>query len=86
MAKPPNLAGNNIVFVEDGVILIAYSEAEVTRLGDGGLLVNIPVVYYSEEWEWLAGGSVYAGAEPQDAVVGEALAWHAGRASLTVAP
>lgn len=86
MATPPRLTGNNIVFVEDGLVVIAYSEAEVTRLGDGGLLVTIPVAYYSEEWDWLAGGSVYAGAEPQDVVAAEALAWHAGLASLTVAP
>lgn len=86
MPRPPNINDSGVVFLPDGHLVIAYAEAEVTPMKDGGLLVTVPVAYYSEEWDWLAGGSVHLGAEPQHVAVKEALAWHKGRASLTVAP
>jgi hypothetical protein len=75
MGRPSNLEGCEVLFLDDGHLVIAYPETEVILAGDGGLLLSIPVAYYDEEWEWLHGANVIAGAEPQDVVVAEAKRW-----------
>ncbi len=80
---PSNLTGCDVMFLEDGHLVIAYPDADVTTARDGSLLVSIPVAYYDQEWQWLHGGYVYAGAEPQHVVAGEARRW---LASLTGVP
>jgi hypothetical protein len=83
MGRPNNLESCHIRFLPDGYLVTAFGEATVEPLEDGGLLVSVPVAYYDEEWEWLEGGWVHVGAEPQAAVVEEALYWYA---SLTGVP
>ena len=79
----PNLTGCDVLFLDDGHLVIAYPEAEVSTTRDGALLVSIPVAYYDESWQWMYGGWVYAGGEPQHVVVAEATLW---LASLTGVP
>ena len=83
MARPRRLDECDVTFLNDGYLVTAYPEAEVTPTADGNLLVSIPVAYYDEEWQWLYGGYVHVGTEPQDVVVAEARHW---LASLTVGP
>lgn len=85
MAQPKNLLQCGLVFLKDGYLVIAYPEAEVSATPSGDLVVSIPVVYYSEEWEWLDGGFIYLGAERAEVAHEEAKAWHA-RTSLTGSP
>jgi hypothetical protein len=83
MARPRRLDECDVTFLNDGYLVTAYPDAEVTPTSDGNLLVSIPVAYYDEEWQWLYGGYVYVGTEPQDGVVAEARQW---LASLTGVP
>jgi hypothetical protein len=75
MAAPSNLDECGIEFLDDGYLVTAYPDAEVHPTSKGGLLVSIPVAYYDSEWQWLYGGYVYAGSEPQHVVAGEAKRW-----------
>ena len=84
--KVKNLKGCELVFLNDGVLVIAYPEAEVRSTRDGGFMLSMPVAYYSEEWDWLDGTTIHvAGGEGIETARGEALAWHR-RASLTGSP
>lgn len=87
MAKPPKNLGNcGIEFLDDGYLVIAYPEAEVTATWSGDLVLSVPVAYYSEDWDWLSGGSIYLGAETQDVAKAEARSWLGRQASVKVAP
>jgi hypothetical protein len=81
---PVNLTGCDVVFLNDGYLVIAYPDTEVTTTKRGEVILTIPVAYYDEEWQWLHGGYVYAGAEPQHVVVEEATRWLASLTSVPV--
>jgi hypothetical protein len=84
--KVKNLKGCELVFLNDGVLAIAYNDSSVHRTREGGFLLEMPVTYYSEEWDWLDGSTIYVDSgEGIETARGEALAWHR-RASLTGSP
>jgi len=75
MPQPANLDECGIRFLPDGCVVVSYPDAEVVALGDGTVLVTIPVAYYDEEWQWVRGGSITLGTEPQHVVSEEVDHW-----------
>lgn len=82
-----DLKGTVIRFLPDGYAVAYMLEGEVRSI-DGAFLLEVPVILYDEEWQWLNSGVIYLGLEQryEDTVENEMDYWLKGGARTAHAP
>jgi hypothetical protein len=82
-----SLRGTIIRFLPDGYAVAYMLEGEVRSI-DSKFLLEVPVILYDEEWQWLNSGVIYLGLEENhtSTVVEEVEHWLKGGARTAHTP